>query len=133
MARRKFNARYAKGFFDFQLSVVRSRYIDAFHNHAAGKIPLHNLTNRLRTPLTMANSERIPDNAVMYGVRDLTICKPVTAETLASRMGIAATIKDRLQPPRDKLNFWQAMRGQAFTRMHEPFLKSKGPFLDDDI
>lgn len=133
MGRHKFNPRYEKNLFHHSLSIVRSRYIDAFHRDAGGRVLLQALTNKLRVPplVPQVVSQSVPKEAVIYGAHHTMICTPVTKETLNSRRGIAATIEPHLKAPRDKMNFWKAMRAKKFANLHEPFLKSSGPFESD--
>lgn len=131
---RKFRPRYEKNFFDPTLAVIGgggTRYIDAFHRDAAQRIQLQSLTQRLRESVNIAAPEHahIPKDAVIYGIANTEICKPITIETLTSRMGIAQAIAPHTRPPRDKMNYRKTIRARRFTEMHEPFLQSPdGPW-----
>lgn len=128
---RRLRPRYEKNFFDPALAVVgqgRARYIDAFHKHAGHRIPLHNLTRVVRGAVNTAGVERMSDSAVIYGIAHTDICKPVTLETLTSRMGIARTVFEWTKPPTSKMNYRKSVRARLFAQMHEPFLGPEGPF-----
>jgi hypothetical protein len=128
---RRLRPRYEKNFFDPTLAIVgngRARYIDAFHKHAGQRIQLENLTRKVRGAVNTAGVDRIPDDAVIYGIAHTDICKPVTLETLTSRMGIAKTVFEWTKAPRSKMNYRKLLRAQLFTQMHEPFLTEEGPF-----
>jgi hypothetical protein len=128
---RRLRPRYEKNFFDPTLAVIggdRARYVDAFHKHAGHRIQLHNLTRKVRGAVNMAGVERIADDAVIHGIQNTDICKPVTLETLTSRMGVAKAIWQATQPVKQKMNYRKLVRAQLFTQMHEPFLGEEGPF-----
>jgi hypothetical protein len=131
---RKFKFRYEKRFFDPQLGIVGSgatRYVDAFNRDAAQRIQLQKLTSRLRLNVNMAAPPhaQIPRDAVIYGIANSKVFKPVTAETLTKRMGIAQAIAPHTVPPKDKMNYRKAVRARKLTEMHAPLLDSpNGPW-----
>jgi hypothetical protein len=130
---RKLHPRYNKNFFDPALAALgkgeRSRYVDAFHRDASRKIELKRLTDRIRAPVNLAGVQKIPKDTIIYGIMNTDICKPVTLETLTTRMGVAKTIFRSTQKPSSKITYRQMMRARKFTDMHDPILKCKnGPF-----
>lgn len=98
---------------------------------AAQRIQLARLTSRLRTNVNKAAppNAHIPLEAVIYGIDNTDVFKPVTAESLTKRMGIAEAIAPHTTLPRDKMNYRKSLRARKLVEMHQPFLDSvHGPF-----
>jgi hypothetical protein len=130
---RTINPLKARGIFDPKLAMLPGRSSQRYWNidsrDAAHRIQLERLTKRIRTPVNMAGVQRIPDNAVIYGIYNTDICCKVSLETLTSRKGIASTIEPHCVKPNEKPNLQQLAKARKFAEMHAPFLESDhGPF-----
>lgn len=132
---RNYKPRYEKNFYDATLNIVagakHSNYVDAFHRHAAKKVPLRNMTDRIRWPVNAAGVGKIARDAVIYGVRNTNICQPVTIETLTSRMGVAGAISQWTVLMEKPLSARKRARAKAFVQMHEQILSMNGPYQQD--
>lgn len=98
---------------------------------AAQRIQLQRLTSRLRMNVNRSapQNAHIPPEAVIHGINNTNVFKPVTAETLTKRMGIAESIAPTTTPPRDKMNYRKSLRARKLTEMHQPFLDAPhGPW-----
>lgn len=105
--------------------------MDGVCRDAAQRIQLHKLTARLRKNVNIAApaNAHIPTQKVIYGISNTNVFKPVTAETLTKRRGIAETIEPLTNPPRDKMNYRKSVRARAFAEMHRPFIEAThGPW-----
>lgn len=132
---RKVGGRVKKSLFDPTLAILggppATKYVSQANLEAAKKIALNNVTRRIREPVNAAGVKSISDSKVIYGLFHTEICKPVTLQTLTTRLGIADTIDPWTAKPKQKVTPADLQRGRKFTEMHKHMLDSRdGPFED---